>query len=212
MTLIAEAERAEDIGEAFSKFKVAVDDQAAEVAALVSELWAVGSALREIDVASQSPDYGVNLDIIEDDLDLVRASLTYTLDDVFRILGKIGNGDRLLTTAAYRQTWKDINYHFQRRAGGRLCNVLETYRLFLLALCNKLRRSSRMSPSWCSCRKANMPAELAQNPSNTAACAAKFVVNLRIIIVIQTTSLQRSAESPWLLRVGIHLSMWHRSC
>jgi hypothetical protein len=130
MTLIAEAETAEDIGDAFGKFKVAVDDQAAEVTALVSELYAVGSALREIDDASH----------------LVRASLKYTLDDVFRILGKIGNGDRLLTTAAYRQTWKDIAYHFQREGGGRLSSRLETYRLFLLALCNKLRRFSDHVP------------------------------------------------------------------
>jgi hypothetical protein len=146
MTLIAEAETAEDIGDAFGKFKVAVDDQAAEVTALVSELYAVGSALREIDDASHSPDYGHNLRNIQDDLDLVRASLKYTLDDVFRILGKIGNGDRLLTTAAYRQTWKDIAYHFQREGGGRLSSRLETYRLFLLALCNKLRRFSDHVP------------------------------------------------------------------
>jgi hypothetical protein len=147
MALTAEAERAEDIGDAFSKFKVAVDDQAAEVTALVSELYAVGSALRAIDATLQSPEYGLNFRIIEDDLDLVRASLTYTLDDVFRILGKIGNGDRILTPPAYRQTWKDITYHFQRRAGRRLCSVLETYRLFLLALCNKLRGSSGIFPS-----------------------------------------------------------------
>jgi hypothetical protein len=157
MTLTAEAERAEDIGDAFSKFKVAVDDQAAEVTALVSELYAVGSALREIDAPSQSPDYGLNFRIIEDDLDLVRASLTYTLDDVFRILGKIGNGDRHLTTAAYRQTWKDITYHFQRRGPGRLCSLLETYHLFLQALCNKLKGSSRISPSSAPSEKLTCP-------------------------------------------------------
>jgi len=157
MTLTAEAERAEDIGDAFGKFKVAVDDQAAEVTALVSELYAVGSALRAIDDASQLPDYSLNLHIIEDDLDLVRDSLTYTLDDVFRILGKIGNGDRLLTMPAYRQTWKDITYHFQHRAGGRLCTVVETYRLFLLALCNKLRGSSEHIPVLCAFEKLTCP-------------------------------------------------------
>lgn len=139
MALTAEAERAEDIGDAFSKFKVAVDDQAAEVTALVSELYAVGSILREIDAASQSPDYGPNFRIIEEDLDLVRTSLTHTLDDVFRILGRIGNGDRLLTTAAYRQTWKDIAYHFQHRSTGRLFSLIKIYRLFLLALCKQLK-------------------------------------------------------------------------
>ena len=142
MTLIAEAERAEDIGDALSKFKIPVDDQAAEVTALVSELYAIGSCLRDINTSSQSLDYGHNLRNIQDDLDLVRESLKHTLNDVFRILGKIGNGDRLLNPSAYRQTWRDITYHFQREGGERLSHRLETYRLFLLALCKKLRRSS----------------------------------------------------------------------
>jgi hypothetical protein len=143
--LIVVAEKAEDIGDAFGKFKVAVEDQAAEVAALVSELYAVGSALREIFVASISPEYSQNLHNIQNDLDLVRTSLEHTLDDMFRILEKIGNGDRLLTASAYRQTWRDITYHFQREDAGRLSSRLETYRLFLLALCNKLRRFSHTS-------------------------------------------------------------------
>jgi hypothetical protein len=146
MTLIVEAETAEDIGDAFSKFKTAVYDQAADVTALVAELYAVGSTLREIDAASLSPEYGHGLYAIQDDLDLVRASLKDTLEDVFQILGTIANGDRLITPAAYRQTWKDIAYHFQRSGRGSLCSRLETYRLFLLALCNKLRRFSHSTP------------------------------------------------------------------
>lgn len=145
MTLIAEAEAAEDIGDAFGKFKDAVEDQAAEVTTLVSKLYAVGSALREIDTALHSPNYGHNLRKIQDDLDLVRTSLKHTLEDVFRILGKIGNGDRLLTSAAYRQTWKELAHYFQREGGRRLSSRLETYRLFLVALCNKLRRFSYTS-------------------------------------------------------------------
>jgi hypothetical protein len=145
--LIAEAEMAEDIGDAMRKFKLAVGDQAEEVTTLVSELYTVGSALREIDAASNSPDYSHNLRDLQDDLDLVRNSLRYTLDDVFLILGKMGNGAQLLTLAAYNQTWRDIVSHFQRGGGARLSFRLETYRLFLLALCSKLRRSSLLTLS-----------------------------------------------------------------
>lgn len=141
MTLITEAERAEDVGDAFGKFKVAVADQAAEVTALVSELYAVGSALREINTASTSPESIHNLFHIQEDLDLVRASLAFTLDDVLHILGRINNGHPHPPFSAYRQTWKEIMYHFQSEGWGRLCSRLEKYRLFLLALCNKLRRS-----------------------------------------------------------------------
>ena len=141
MTLIAEAERAEDVGDAFGKFKVALDhDQAAEVTALVSELYALGNALREIHIAVSSPEYSHGLRYIQDDLGLVRDSLIFTLDDILSILGKIGNGESYLTAAAYRQTWRDIMYHFEREGWGRLLSRLEKYRLFLLALCNKVRR------------------------------------------------------------------------
>ncbi len=140
MDLIAEAKRAEDVGDAFGKFKAPVDDQAAEVTALISELYAVGSALREIDKALYAQDYGRNLRSVQDDLDLVRASLTFTLDDIFTILGKIGNGDLRLTASDYRHTWREITFHFHDEGWGRLIARLEKYRSFLLLLCNKLRR------------------------------------------------------------------------
>lgn len=142
MTLIAEAERAEDTGDAFAKFRGAVDvDQAAEVTALVAELYAVGSVLREIDIAIHSPEHGRNVRYIEDDLELVRSSLMFTLDDVFKILGKIANGNPHSAQASYRLTWREIVYYFQRDGWGRLCPRLEKYRLFLLAVCTKLKRS-----------------------------------------------------------------------
>ena len=140
MNLIAEAKRAEDVGDAFSKFKEPVDDQAAEVTALIAELYAVGSALREIDQAIRVQDYGRNLHYIEDDLDLVRASLTFTLDDIFTILGKIGNGDSRLTASDYRHTWREIMYRFRDEGWGKLNSRLEKYRSFLLLLCSKLQR------------------------------------------------------------------------
>ena len=142
MTLIAEAEKAEDIADAFGKFKVAVDNQAAEVTALVSELYAVGTALRDVNTAICSSEYGRSLRLVEDDLDLVRSSLTYTLDDVFRILGEIGNGARDLKPTAYRQTWKDICFHFQLDGRPGLGSRLQTYRLFILQLINIMRRSA----------------------------------------------------------------------
>ena len=141
MTLIAEAEKAEDIADALAKFKVAVDDHATVITALVSELYAVGSALREIDTAVYSPEYGNNLNLIEADLDNVRRSLEYTLDDVFRILGRIGQGAEILSSSAYRLTWKEIARHFESDARGGLLNRVEVYRQFLILLCNRIRKS-----------------------------------------------------------------------
>src|SRR5204863_4897439 len=105
------------IGDTFSKFTSVIDDQAAEVRAVVSELDAVGSGLRSIDTALQSPGERLNFDTIESDLDLVRDSLTHTLDDTCRILVKVGNGDGPLTATACRQAWKDITSRFQHSGG-----------------------------------------------------------------------------------------------
>ena len=140
MTLIAEAEKAADIADALGKFKVAVTDAATEITALVSELYAVGSILRDTDTAIKSPEYGRNIRLIEDDLDLARTSLAFTLEDIFRILGGIGAGAKDLTTAAYRQTWEEICTHFRHEGRQSLCARLEMYRRFLLELCKILRR------------------------------------------------------------------------
>jgi hypothetical protein len=140
MTLLAEAEKAEDIGLAFEKFKAPVDDQAAQVTALISELYAIGTSLRNINTAIYYPDYTPELAEIEEDLTLVRTSFTYTIDDVWRILGDIGNGEPLLVPRAYRQTWKELEFHFQRDSRGGLCARLRIYSVFLEALYHKLRR------------------------------------------------------------------------
>lgn len=141
MTLITEAEKAEDIGDAFGKFKVAVGDQAAEVTALIAELYAVGSALREINNAIlSSAECARNLRYVQDDLELVRDSLKFTLEDVFKILGRINHGNSNPSPAAYRQTWKEIILHFQQDGWGRLVSRMHKYKLFLQTLCSKIRR------------------------------------------------------------------------
>src|SRR5271154_4667153 len=108
MTLLAEAEKAEDIGLAIGKFKVPLDDQAAQVTALISELYAIGTSLRNINTAIYFPDYALELAEIEEDLTLVRTSLTYTICDILRILGDLNNGEPDPVPRAYRQTWNQL--------------------------------------------------------------------------------------------------------
>jgi hypothetical protein len=140
MTLLAEAERAEDIGLAFEKFKAPVDDQAAQVTALVSEVYAIGTSLRNINTTIHSPEYAPELAEIEEDLNLVRTSLTHTVDNVLRILGDIGNGEPLPVPREYRQTWKELTFHFQHDRCGGLYARFRVYSVFLAALYHKLRR------------------------------------------------------------------------
>ena len=134
MSLVAEAEKAQDIGAGFSKFLDALPDQATEVTALISELYAISSALRDLDTTVQSREYGANVGLIKEDLELVTLSLAYTLKDVFDLFGDIDTGTDLPTIGAYRQTWKDICLHFKAERRGTLCIRLEKYRRFILEL------------------------------------------------------------------------------
>src|SRR6266498_1862837 len=140
MNLLADAEDAQDIGAAFSKFLDALPDQAADVTGLIAELYAISAALRELDNTIHSRQYGHRAHLIKDDLDLVCASLSYTLKDAFDILGEIRAKGDAPTVGAYRQTWKEICYHFQRESRGSLSMRLERYKRFITELSNVMKR------------------------------------------------------------------------
>ena len=140
MTLIASAVYAEDIADALSKFKAPVPDHAPDITASISELYAIGSALRDIDTALNSAEYNRNFRLIDNDLDLVCSSLHSTLDDIFHILGDLGNGSRVLIDGMYRQTWKDIAFFFIENGRITLRTRLEKYRLLISELANIVKR------------------------------------------------------------------------
>jgi hypothetical protein len=146
MTLIADAENAEDIADAFSKFKAAVPDHAPDITASISDLYAIGSGLRDIDSSLNSAEYNRNFRLIEKDLDLLRSSLHNTVEDIFRILGDIGNGSRVLNDGMYRQTWKDIALFFRQNGRITLRMRLEMYRRFISELANIVKRCVSRSP------------------------------------------------------------------
>jgi hypothetical protein len=141
MSLLADAEDAQDIGAAFSKFLDALPDQAVDVTSLIAELYSISAALRELDGTIHSRQYGHRSTIIKDDLELVCASLSYTLKDAFDILGEIRAIGDAPTVGAYRKTWKDLCYHFQRESRGSLRMRLERYRRFIGELNNTMKRS-----------------------------------------------------------------------
>jgi hypothetical protein len=140
MTLIADAERAEDIADAFSKFKTAVPDHAPDITASISELYAIGSGLRDIDKALNTAEYSRNFLLIEEDLDLVCSSLNDTVEEIFLILGDIGNGSRVLNVGMYRQTWKDIALYFRQSTPSTLRMRLEMYRRIIVDLASIVKR------------------------------------------------------------------------
>lgn len=140
MTLIAQAESAEDVALALSKFIAPVADHAPDITASISELYAIRSALLDVDTALKSNEYHRNFRLIDEDLELVCLSLQDTVDNIFRILGEIGNGSFVLYDGMYRQTWKEITLFFRLNGRTTLRMRLETYRRFILELASVVQR------------------------------------------------------------------------
>lgn len=149
MSLVSPAESAEAIGAGFTRFLDAVPDQATEITALVSELFALSSVLRELDASCLSRQYGRNFPLIADDLKLVRSSLCHTLKDVLDLLGDIDHAKIPTPTTAgsYYQTWKKVNLFFRREYGDTLCVRLDRYKKFLVELSNVVKRYTPPTPS-----------------------------------------------------------------
>lgn len=140
MILVDEAQRAVAIADALSRFRDALAEQHADdLSFTIGELNKLDYSLRQIDKLLVSSD-GHTIGFIKDDLNLVHESITYTLEDVWEILGRTGNGNHNPSASAYRQTWKEISLHCRTHGRQNLGHRIETYRLFVAELCTILKR------------------------------------------------------------------------
>ena len=132
--LIAVAESAQDTAAGLNKFLDAVSDCSTEITGLISECFAISSALRELSNAISDPLYYRNFDYIREDVRTVVWSLRYTFDDVKDLFGGLGR-------ATYRQVWRDFDDFFYEESSNTLMVRLEYYRHFLLGLTRSISRS-----------------------------------------------------------------------
>jgi hypothetical protein len=135
MALIARSEDAEDIAAAFLKFKEPVPSSATEITALISELFAISSALLELDTALKDRPYHRLRREVEDDQYIVLKSLDYTFKDVRREFGGLSKPFYRTNREAFNGVWKSIERFFHAESRNTLVARLEYYRLFLQDLC-----------------------------------------------------------------------------
>ncbi|KAL8690451.1 MAG: hypothetical protein Q9218_004105 [Villophora microphyllina] len=134
MALIAVAESAQDIASGFNKFLDPVPEISTEITALISECYAISSALREINTAKDDQRYCHEFDLIYTDVSSVRQSLDYTFRDVLRLFAGLGRTTHISKRAAYNQVWREIDSHFYQESHSSLCKRLEYNRLYLSEL------------------------------------------------------------------------------
>ena len=124
--LIAVAETAQDISAALERFLVPVEDQSAEIAALMAVCLSTSSALRGLDrIIGDFPHHPRYPDISYD-LTTVRKSLKFTFDDVQRLFGGLARV-AVLPRGEYIYVWRDLCDYFRAESGNTLHRRMHIY-------------------------------------------------------------------------------------
>ncbi|KAL8809780.1 MAG: hypothetical protein Q9200_003116 [Gallowayella weberi] len=120
MALIGAAEDAQDIAAGFNKFLDPVPEFSAEITALISECYAISSALRELNTAKDDPRYYRDFEYIRNNVDIAQESLNYTFHDVRRLFGGLGRTSAISRRTLFYQVWREIDDFFYHESSGPL--------------------------------------------------------------------------------------------
>ena len=137
----AEAKQASDIADILTKIREAVPEERPEITKTVAELNTLSSVLDDTDDLLRNHD-SPSITYIQADLKLVHQSITFTLSDVWAILGHTANGAPNPSASAFRVTWKEIGLHCRTHNRSYLSARIRTNHRFLAELCRIFRRSA----------------------------------------------------------------------
>ena len=124
--LIAVAETAQDVSAALEKFLVPVEDQSAEIAALMAVCLSTSAALRGLDRTIGDFPYHPHYRDISNDLATVRQSLKFTFDDVQRLCGGLARV-AVLPRGEFVYLWRDLCDYFRAESGNTLRRRMQIY-------------------------------------------------------------------------------------
>lgn len=128
MALRTSADNAEEVATHFRMFRDPLPEHATEITSLVADLYAISSSLKLLEDLTRSRLYRHNLPIVRSDLELVRASLKYTLED---IVDFFGNLEVRSSPIVYKRTWLDLCDFFRSESRDSLATRLAKYKAFL---------------------------------------------------------------------------------
>jgi hypothetical protein len=134
MALRTSAKNAEDVAAAFTQFRDPLPEHAAEVTALIADLFAISSSLSALEALHSNHRYRLDVSQIQPDLNLVRASLKYTLEDIVDYFRDLDPGRSI--PADYKRTWMDLNRFFWDESRYSLATRFAKYNAMLRELNN----------------------------------------------------------------------------
>ena len=133
MDLRTTADSAEDAAAGFRMFREPLPDDRAEITDLIAELFTISSSLRTFDDLAGERRYRRTFVVACEDLDLIRTSLNFTIEDIVDFFGSI-EPSKPAPRDAYRKTWRELRSFFRKEAGYTLASRLGKYTAFLKEL------------------------------------------------------------------------------
>ncbi|TQB70427.1 hypothetical protein MPDQ_000455 [Monascus purpureus] len=138
MHLRETADDAEDVAAGFRVFREPLPQFATEITGLIAELYAISSSLKSLDDLANDHRHHHNLRLASGDLELVRVSLNYTLDDIIHFFGSVESW-KDPPQEIYRNTWTELLQHFRKEAHYSLAIRLQKYKALLKELEDLMR-------------------------------------------------------------------------
>lgn len=145
MALRTSADNAEDVAAGFRMFREPLPEHATEITRLMADLYAIISSLKDLEDLTKNPFYRHNLPVAWPDLELVCASLKYTLEDIVDFFGdlEVHPGS---SRGIYKQTWLELCSFFRGQSRDSLATRLAKYKAFLNEVEDLIQECVRMRP------------------------------------------------------------------
>lgn len=132
MALRTSAEEVEDVAAGFSTFRTPLPEHATEVTGLISDLYAISSSLSSLEDLSKDARYRRGWSRIHADLELVRSSLKFTIEDIFDFFARL---DGIKSPPeVYKRVWVSMGRFFWDESQYSLATRFAKYKTFLREL------------------------------------------------------------------------------
>ncbi|KKK18867.1 hypothetical protein ARAM_002740 [Aspergillus rambellii] len=133
MALRTSADNAEDVAAGFRRFRDPLPEHATEITGLIADLFTISSSMKSLEDLSKDRHSRTNLLVARPDLELVRASLKYTLEDIVDFFGDLEERTGS-SRDAFKRTWMDLCLFFLEESQVSLSTRLSRYKVFLKEL------------------------------------------------------------------------------
>ncbi|KAJ5485993.1 hypothetical protein N7530_000293 [Penicillium desertorum] len=124
--LRASRQSADDVAAGFYVFRDPLPEHVGDITSLMSELYAISSALSTLEGLAEDPRKRRYMELIKPDLNVVQASFTYTIEDIGDIFRGLDGADA--SPARYKRTWVILNRFFWDQSNYTLATRLAKYK------------------------------------------------------------------------------------